>query len=147
MLRKSTPETSTQHMLMRAQNDDPGCVTIPNLCHGSLVQTSDGCNVRCFSVAVRTPNYIPDDKWMLVKLVSPIPETDENIDTEHIYVDHITCGILQDNKLQVVIGDQGRLDAIKMYPADDAGDPQKYWENLALQLSEAKSEKLEYNSE
>ena len=143
MLSGGHGKTSARHLLLRAQGDDPGCVTLPNLCHSALIKTADGASVKCFSVAVRSPNYVPEDKWMLVKLVSPMPDDDDDIDKEHIYVDHITCGILQDNRLQVMMGDKGRIEGIKMFPPEGSENEQDYWAGVAQGLRTAKEARIE----
>jgi hypothetical protein len=107
------------------------------MCHNALIETHDGKKVKCFSVAIRSPNLLPDDKWNLVALVASMPEQDD-IDRDHIYVDHITCGILQDNRLQVMMGDNGRIEGLKMYPPDDDTDAQEHWKTLAQELTRAK---------
>jgi len=137
MITNTQSSTSTAHVMLRAQNCDPRCVVLPNMCHNSLIQTTDGKKAKCFSVAIRSPNLLPHDKWSLVALVASMPEQDD-IDRDHIYVDHITCGILQDNRLQVMMGDNGRIDGLRMYPPNDDIDADKHWKRLAGELTRAK---------
>ena len=128
--------------ILRAQDQDARCVTLPNTCYKSVVELDKNKFVRCFSVSLQRANQLPPDKWDLVKLPCKLPPLsvgkNKNTDLDHILVDHISIGLLQNNRLQAVIGKDNCLEAMKMFPPHEEDDSNEHWATVASQLMAAR---------
>ena len=142
-LQVTAPKISpVANAILRAQGQDARCVTLPNTCYKSVVELDKNKFVRCFSVSLQRANQLPPDKWDLIKLPCKLPPLsvgkNKDTDLDHILVDHISIGLLQNNRLQAVIGKDNSLEAIRMFPPTECDDSGDHWTSVANQLMDAR---------
>ena len=104
--------------LVRMQ-DDEDSVVLPNACSGALVQMDDDSGmVRCFSVLTRQPHTVPPENWSLVQTpeVMPAISGQGGVMDDRFLADHVTCGIIGDNAMQLQFDDDGALRSIRLLP-------------------------------
>ena len=130
--------SSISDMIIRAQ-DDSDTVVLPNACPGELVAFEDSADVlvRCFSVLTRQPHMIPPENWSLVNTPDPMPAVEDQslIADDRILVDHVTCGIIGDNAMQLRFDDDGALRSIRLLPPGKE-PAQQQWEAQAKRMLE-----------
>ena len=144
-LQVTSPKISpTANAILRAQDLDARCVTLPNMCSASVVEFEDGRFIRCFSVALQRANQLPPDKWEMIALPSKLPQLKitggHHTDRRHILIDHISLGLIQNNRLQAIVGKDCRLTALKMFPPHDDDDSGEHWNKVATELIEARKQ-------
>lgn len=127
--------------IAEAQNDDPSQITLPNACPGCIVQLQDNTACRAFSVSVHTPNTLPEDEWVMIKMPGEMPKATNaqlEVNTEFILVDKITCGLMDGNRLTTTFNEEGKLTAIVMQPPEEEDDAAQHWANKAQEFTDAR---------
>ena len=127
--------SDTARQLIAAQ-DDGDSVVLPNACPGALIQMDDDSSpVRCFSVVTRQPHAIPPESWSLVQTPDPMPDISgqEAVAKHQFLADHVTCGVIGDNAMQMRFDDDGALRAIRLLPSG-TGPAQQQWEAQAKKM-------------
>ena len=126
----TTAHHDIAHRLIQSQDDDD-TVVLPNACKGQLIQFDDGAKVRCFSMLARQPHMIPQESWSQIT-VPTMPEVDGVADAT-LMVDHVTRGLIGDNAMQFIMGEDGQLEALRLLPPG-TGPAQKQWEAQAAKM-------------
>ena len=86
---------------------------------------------------------MPPDRWELVKLPNKLPKISTELrksakmDNSHIMVDHITFGLIGDHRIQAVVGGDGEVVALTMFPPNDEVDATEYWGDLSKTIRDA----------
>ncbi len=119
--------------IINAQDDDDS-VMLPNACSGELIKLRDGEKVRCFSVIVREPHYIPQEAWSMIT-IEALPDVGEvdGVLADKLMVDNVTRGVLGDNAMQFVLGEKGCIQSIRLLPPSN-GPAQEQWEAKAASM-------------
>ena len=132
--------------IQQAQCGDPKTVTLPNACKGAIVQLDDENAFRVFSVSMNSPNSLPPDQWNLVKLPADMPaalQAQVKVNTTHILVDKITCGLLDGNELTTAFDENGKLETIVMCPPESCADPSMHWNEKACEFMKLKTKRCQ----
>jgi hypothetical protein len=114
--------------------DDGDSVVLPNACAGELIQLRDGEKVRCFSVIVREPHYVPQESWSMIT-IDALPDVEEvdGVLADKLMVDHVTRGVIGNNAIQFALGEKGCIQSMRLLPPSD-GPAQAQWEVQAASM-------------
>jgi len=121
-------------MVIRSQ-DDGDSVVLPNACKGHIVELDGGVRIRCFSVLTRQPHTVPPESWVVIQLPAALPAVEDMDDVlaDRVILDHVTRGFIGDNAIQVISGEDGNINALRLLPPG-SGPAQEQWEAQAHKM-------------